>query len=69
MLMTIEEIVNKAIPITFHGVKCSATLRIETNKALLRREQLTKEIATLLQTAKDGDRSNVCDGVGRPEAY
>jgi hypothetical protein len=47
--MTIEEIVNKAIPITFPGVKCAAVEYVEKQKALRRREQLTKDIRTLLE--------------------
>jgi hypothetical protein len=57
--VTIEEIVNKAIPLSFPGVKCSATINVETQKALRRREQLTKDIATLLQTAGDGPKRDV----------
>ena len=47
--MSIEEIVIKAIPISFPGVKCAATISKEKEKALIRREQLKKEIINLLQ--------------------
>jgi hypothetical protein len=61
--MSLEEIVNKAIPISFPGVKCAATLNVEKEKALLRREQLTKDITTLLQTAKNVNISSGKVGV------
>lgn len=62
--MNLEEIVNKAIPISFPGVKCAATINIETQKAMIRREQLTTDILTLLANQQDAgniDRSGVDD--------
>lgn len=66
--VSIEEIVNKAIPLSFEGVKCDALRSTLTQKALRRREQLTKDILTLLET-KSNAGSNVRHGVGRSEAY
>lgn len=51
--MNLDEIVNKAIPISFPGVKCAAILGKEKQKALIRRDQLKKEIITLLQNNKN----------------
>jgi len=63
--MNLEEIVNKAIPISFPGVKCAAMIGIEREKALLRRAQLTKEITTLLENQRNGDISGNTVGVDR----
>lgn len=46
--MNLEEIVNKAIPLSFPGVKCAATVATETQKAKRRRVELTKAIQSLL---------------------
>lgn len=64
--MNLTEIVNKAIPITFEGVKCAALESKLKHKALARREQLKKEILTLLQTQKNDP---IQRGVERAEAY
>jgi hypothetical protein len=63
--MNLEEIVNKAIPLSFPGVKCAATISVETQKAMQRREVLTEQILTLLQNqqnARDNSESGVGDG-------
>lgn len=48
-MTNIDEIVNKAIPLSFNGVKCAATLLQETEKAKIRRENLKREILSLLE--------------------
>lgn len=60
--MNLEEIVNKAIPLTFEGVKCAALEAKLKQKALARRATLTQEILTLVQT-KTNVRNNNQRGV------
>lgn len=58
--LSLEPIVNKAIPISFPGVKCALMVANETQKAIRRREQLTADILTLLENqANAGNRDSL----------
>lgn len=67
--MSIDEIVNKAIPLTFEGVKCAALENKLRQMALRRRIVLKEQILTLLETNQHAGVNNQVGVGSEPLSY